>query len=60
MTHKPISIIAVVFGGYLVIEAAGSILFLEDDPLFNMGRFVRIIIGVFIIYIGYYRMLKNG
>ena len=58
MNTKTVNTIVIIFGGYMIIEASGSILFLEDDSLFNFGRMLRIGIGAFLIYLGYYRMIK--
>ena len=58
MKYITINTVSIVFGLYMVVEATGSILLLEDDPLFNFGRFIRIAIGAFLIYLGCYRMIK--
>jgi hypothetical protein len=58
MKYKTVELVSIAVGLYLVLEAVGSIMFLEGDPLFQMGRMIRIGIGAFLIYLGYSRMIK--
>ena len=47
-----LSTVTLMVGFYLIIEATASFLFLSDDnAIFQLGRLIRIIIGLFIILV---------
>lgn len=47
---NPIRFIVMISGFYLVIEGIGSLFFFADqESIFQTGRLIRIIIGVFLI-----------
>ncbi len=47
---NPIRFIIMISGFYLVIEGIGSLFFFSDQELiFQSGRVIRIIIGIFLI-----------
>ncbi len=56
---KNMSLVVLVLGFYLIIEAALSFIFLSDDnPLFQLGRLGRIFVGVFLILLVQTRSIK--
>lgn len=50
--RSQLSTVTIILGFYLIAEATASFLFLSNDnSLFQLGRLMRIIIGVFIILV---------
>jgi len=50
--RSQLSTVTIILGIYLIAEAVGSFLFVADgNPLFQLGRVLRIIIGIFIILV---------
>jgi hypothetical protein len=58
MNYKGIDLVAIILGLYLIFEAIASLILLEGDPTYQMGRMFRVVIGVFLVYIGANRMIK--
>jgi len=56
-TMSMVRLAVVLVGLYLVIEGVGSIFsFADQDPLFQVGRIVRVMIGFFLIAVVQGRM----
>ena len=58
MKYNGIDLVAIILGLYLVFEAIASLILLEGDPIYQMGRMFRVVVGVFLVYIGANRMIK--
>lgn len=51
---SPVRIVISLIGLYLIIEGFGSfIIFADQNPIFDAGRILRVVFGIFLIWVSF-------